>query len=237
MHNKLKILIEIIAIVGSVLLSFYIENLRKNNNDLILKNILIDDLIVTIDDDLIQINNILNVLLESEKSIIDLQNDIDKNHFLISDLDAIQKLTGIEFAVSFFHKDGIYNELISTGSFQLIENKDLKKNLLEIYNHLKDRNNVISRAVDDFYTDFFVRVNSEFRIRFSYNSFDGDYYGSKILMNFDFNKEYYLSNSFYGLLSQALQYVKMYSRLLKDIEKSYKTVYSLSKREKSLSPE
>jgi len=43
-----------------------------------------------------------------------------------------------------------------------------------------------------------------------------------------------LNNSFYGVLSQAQQYVNMYSRLLRDLEDSYKTALSLSVEEKNI---
>ena len=74
-------------------------------------------------------------------------------------------------------------------------------------------------------------MNKNFRMRFSYNSFDGEFYGSRALMNSNFDEKYYFSNSFYGLISQAQQYVNMYMRQLKDIEENYKTVYALSKEE------
>ena len=114
----------------------------------------------------------------------------------------------------------------------MIKNRELKNKLLEIFNHLKERNIATSQEIDRFNIDFRRELNSNFRIRFSYNSFDGQFYGSRILNNSNFNNQYYLSNSFYGLMSQAQQYVNMYSRLLRDIEESYKTVYSLSREEK-----
>jgi len=40
-----------------------------------------------------------------------------------------------------------------------------------------------------------------------------------------------MSNAFYGLLSQASLYGNMYTRQLKDIEKSYFTALSLTKNE------
>jgi hypothetical protein len=230
MRNGLKLLLEAIAILGSVLLSFYIEDLRKSNDNLLLKNALIEDLTVSVEDDLVQLKNIQNILLESEKSILEILNDVDKNHQQLSDIDAIEKILSIEVGFSFFQKDGIFNELISTGSFELIKNRELK--LLEIFNHLKERNIATSQEIDRFNIDFRRELNSNFRIRFSYNSFDGQFYGSRILNNSNFNNQYYLSNSFYGLMSQAQQYVNMYSRLLRDIEESYKTVYSLSREEK-----
>ena len=59
-----------------------------------------------------------------------------------------------------------------------------------------------------------------------FNSFDkGE------VNTFDFNRDYYLSSDFYGLLSQAQYYSNMYMRLLSDIKKSYETAKSLSVEE------
>ena len=78
MKTYYKLILEAIAIIGSVLFSFYIEDLRKKSDNLNLKNTLIGDLIETIDDDLEQLNNIQDILFKSEQSILDLLNDIDK---------------------------------------------------------------------------------------------------------------------------------------------------------------
>ena len=234
MKTYYKLILEATAIIGSVLFSFYIEDLRKKSDNLDLKNALIEDLIDTIEDDLEQLRNIQDILFKSEESILDLLNDIDKYHTQITDIDAIEKILSIEVGFSFFQKDGIFNELISTGSFELIENRELKNNLLEIFNHLKERNIATSKEIDNFNIYFRRELNSNFRIRFTYNSFDGKFYGSRKLINSKFNKSYYLNNSFYGFLSQAQQYANMYSRVLRDLEDSYNTALSLSLEEKNI---
>ena len=61
MKTYYKLILEAVAIIGSVLFSFYIEDLRKKSDNLNLKNILIGDLIETIDDDLEQLNNIQDI--------------------------------------------------------------------------------------------------------------------------------------------------------------------------------
>ena len=42
------------------------------------------------------------------------------------------KISEIKVSYSFFPQEGIFNQLIATGSFELIENKDLKLLLLKI---------------------------------------------------------------------------------------------------------
>ena len=229
--NFLKLGLEFLIIFSSIFISFYVEDVRKVNENSLIKNELINDLISTIDDDLNQLKNVQEILENSEKLIQEILNDIDDSHSQLNDIETINKILGIEVGFSFFSKDGIFNQLISTGTFELIKNDELKKNLLDIFNHQKDRNTASSNEIDSFNLIFRKEMNKNFRIRFSYNSFDGEFYGSRTLTNSNFNEKYYFSNSFYGLISQAQQYVNMYMRQLKDLEENYKTVYALSKEE------
>jgi len=228
MKNYLKYLIEGLVIIFSVFLSFYFEDIRKDKEDLNTKNELVEDLILSLDDDLTQIDNLIQILQDSEKNILDVLNDIDSNHTNLSNIEAIKTLLQIEVGFSFFPKDGIFQQLISTGTFELIKNDELKRVLLEMFNHQKERNYATSNEIDRFNNVFRGDFLKKFRVRFSYNSFDGEFYGSRSLNSFVFNKQYYLSSEFYGSISQAQNYANMYMRLLKDIQKSYETANSLS---------
>jgi|TARA_B100001250_G_scaffold85472_1_gene70589 hypothetical protein len=228
MKNYLKYLIEGLVIIFSVFLSFYFEDIRKDKEDLNTKNELVEDLILSLDDDLTQIDNLIQILQDSEKNILDVLNDIDSNHTNLSNIEAVKTLLQIEVGFSFFPKDGIFQQLISTGTFELIKNDELKRVLLEMFNHQKERNYATSNEIDRFNNVFRGDFLKKFRVRFSYNSFDGEFYGSRSLNSFVFNKQYYLSSEFYGSISQAQNYANMYMRLLKDIQKSYETANSLS---------
>ena len=65
-------------------------------------------------------------------------------------VDIITKISEIKVSYSFFPQEGIFNQLISTGSFELIENENLKLLLLKIYNHQNNRNYAISNLIDMF---------------------------------------------------------------------------------------
>ena len=69
MKTYYKLILEATAIIGSVLFSFYIEDLRKKSDNLDLKNALIEDLIDTIEDDLEQLKNIQDILFKSEDNL------------------------------------------------------------------------------------------------------------------------------------------------------------------------
>jgi hypothetical protein len=231
MKNNFKYLIEGLVIIFSVFLSFYFEDIRKDNEDFNTKNELVEDLILSLDDDLIQIENLIKILQDSQKNITEVLNDIDSNHRKLSDIEAVKTLLQIEVGFSFFPKDGIFEQLISTGTFELIKNDELKRILLEMFNHQKERNYATSNEIDRFNNGFRGLFLKKFRVRFNYNSFDGEFYGSRSLNNFVFNKEFYLSSEFYGNISLAQNYANMYMRLLKDIQKSYESAKSLSKEE------
>ena len=226
--KNLKYFLQSFVIILSIFISFFFEDIRKNKEDILTKNDLVSDLIISLDEDLIQIDDLLKILQDSEKKILEILNDIDLNHKNLSDLEAIKTILDIEVGISFFPKDGIFEQLISTGTFELIKNNELKKLLLEMFNHLKDRNYATSTEIDQWNISKRGEILKKFRVRFSYNSYDGEFYGSRTVNTFDFNRDYYLSSDFYGLLSQAQYYSNMYMRLLSDIKKSYETAKSLS---------
>ena len=229
--NNLKYFLQSFVIILSIFISFFFEDVRKNKEDILTKNELVSDLIISLDEDLIQIDNLLEILQDSEKNIVEILNDIDLNHKNLTDLEAIKIILDTEVGISFFPKDGIFEQLISTGTFELIKNNELKKLLLEMFNHQKDRNYATSTEIDQWNISKRGQILKNFRVRFSYNSYDGEFYGSRTVNTFDFNMDYYMSSDFYGLLSQAQYYSNMYLRLLSDIKKSYETAKSLSVEE------
>ena len=223
--------IEFLAVFLGIGLSFYVEGWQTENDNERKKDQYLSDLVNTLEMDISQINKLLETLYKSDRLITEIQNDIDNNHTLYSDTEVLNKLLEVEVGISFFPQDGIFSQLISTGAFELIKNVELKNILLEMYNHQKDRNYATSTEIDHFNIGFRNSTLEKFRISFNYNSFDGAFYGSQTLNQFKFNKTYYNSNEFYGLLSQANLYWNMYTRQLKDIEKSYLTALSLTRNE------
>lgn len=224
----LKNTIQGILILIGILLSFHIEDSRIEQKNFEIKNELLSDLNRAISDDLEQIKNLKEILNSSLDSISELQDDMNKNHQLLSDEEVIKKLIDLNVSISFFPQDGIFTELISSGSFELIKNKDLKSKLLEIYNHQKERNLSISDDIDVVMKDYELEIMTNFRIAIDYTSSDGEFYGKPILSDYEFNRDYYLSNKLYGLMSLNYLFGVMYSRLLDDFEKSHEATLALS---------
>jgi hypothetical protein len=219
------------VIMIGILFSFYIEEMRVESKNIEIKNELLSDLNGSLVDDLEQINNIKELLNESLESISELQTDMNNNHQLLSNLESLKKIIDVNVSISFFPEDGVFTELISSGSFELIKNKQLKSKLLEIYNHQKERNYSISDDMDVLGKDYEIAVLQNFRISLDYNSLDGEFYGKPILNDYKFDRDYYLSNELYGLLTTNYLFGVMYSRLLNDIQKGYIATLALSKKE------
>ena len=224
----LKNTIQGILILIGILLSFHIEDSRIEQKNFEIKNELLSDLNRAISDDLEQIKNLKEILNISLDSISELQDDMNKNHQLLSDEEVIKKLIDLNVSISFFPQDGIFTELISSGSFELIKSKELKSKLLEIYNHQKERNLSISDDIDVVMKDYELEIMTNFRIAIDYTSSDGEFYGKPILSDYEFNRDYYLSNKLYGLMSLNYLFGVMYSRLLDDFEKSHEATLALS---------
>ena len=89
--------------------------------------------------DIDQIEIILNGLGDSDKNLVKLLDDINNNHALLTDREVVEILLQIQIGTSFFPQDGIFNELISNGSFNLIENEELKSLLLNMNTHKKEK--------------------------------------------------------------------------------------------------
>jgi len=224
-------IIQAVVIILSVLLSFYLEDRRQENITRQEKNYLLTDLSKTLESDIYQIEIILENLDNSDKNLVKLLNDINNNHALLSDREVVEILLQIQIGTSFFPQDGIFNELIANGSFNLIENEELKSLLLNMYTHKKERNYATSVEIDNFNLLWRRQIMGNFRIQFNYNSYDGEIYGQQELTRFRFNRQYYLSNELYGALSQSRIYVGMYTRFLNDQKNEYQTALALSKTE------
>ena len=227
----IKYVIEGTVIICGILLSFYIGELNTQKNNIETKKELLRDLNQSLDDDLNQIEIIQNILDNSLTWISYLQDDIESSHNNLSDEEAINLILDIEVAASFFPALGVYNELISTGSYELIESSELKRALNDLYETQKERNYTISLGLDDMAGEYIRETLEEFSIRFSYDINEGEVYGDRVLYRYDFNNEYCMSDKFYGHLSTLSYPANNYRRLLITAKKSIEDIKSLILRE------
>ena len=221
---------EFLVIFLGILISLYFEQSRQDRVERERKNNSIGQLIKVIDQDIIQIDQFIKLQEKSLMSCNLLYHNLRGDNFLSRDT-IIYHISSVGRALkSFFPQEGIFNQLISTGTFELIEKKELKSLLLKIYNHQNSRNKAISNQIDLFTIEFENKIFKNFRIDFKNNNLEGYIYGKTTVENYDFNQKFYYSNEFFGLLSRAKQWGYQYTRLLNDIKKNYNQakIYALN---------
>ena len=230
--NNLRLLIEFIVIISGVLLSFYIDDFRELQNKKLEKDILIGELVITAKEDLKQIQNLKTDLIEVQENINIFIKDIQDNRKDLTDKQiAINYLFISEkMSVSFFPQDGIFTQLISTGSLELIESSTLKNLLLRNFTHYLDRNQANNRTLDDLYLDFVNNVDPFIAVT-SKDEQDASFiYTDRIVDSYSIDSEYYLSNKFKAYLSSANTMVGKNIDMLNLFEKSYNQILELANK-------
>ena len=127
MKSYLRYVVEFLVIITGVLLSFYLDDLRQLNDKKSYKDTLIEELLITSQEDLKQITKITEDLTKVQEFIDEFLNDLSDGAKDLSDDQIAEKYLFIvqKMSVSFFPQNGTFNQLISTGSLDLIDSKDL----------------------------------------------------------------------------------------------------------------
>ena len=213
--------LESIAIVGSVLFSFYLEDLRIKNEKTNYKNELVLSLKAIVDEDLISIQNIKDLqnrtYTAADIIITDMTNG--QMNLLENQIASNYLLVGQRGWVSFFPQNGTYTEMISTGSLELIKSTNFRKALTNTYTNLYERNLQLSRTIDDFF-DAFARYSPHIMIQ-STEENEGYIYSELVPTIYEIDKDYYLSNEALADMIQFKNLIGMYLDLLNEYEESY----------------
>jgi hypothetical protein len=232
LKNNLRLLVEFIVIISGVLLSFYIDDFRELQNKKLEKDILIGELVITAKEDLKQIQNLKRDLMKVQGNIQIFLEDTNDNRKDMADKQiAINYLFISEkMSVSFFPQDGIFTQLISTGSLELIKSSTLKNLLLRNFTHYLDRNQANNRTLDDLYLDFVNNVDPFIAVT-SKDEQDASFiYTDRIVDSYSIDSEYYLSNKFKAYLSSANTMVGKNIDMLNLFEKSYNQILELANK-------
>ena len=232
LKNNLRLLVEFIVIISGVLLSFYIDDFRELQNKKLEKDILIGELVITAKEDLKQIQNLKRDLMKVQGNIQIFLEDTNDNRKDMADKQiAINYLFISEkMSVSFFPQDGIFTQLISTGSLELIESSTLKNLLLRNFTHYLDRNQANNRTLDDLYLDFVNNVDPFIAVTRKDVQDASFIYTDRIVDSYSIDSEYYLSNKFKAYLSSANTMVGKNIDMLNLFEKSYNQILELANK-------
>ena len=217
----------------SILISFYLEDIRVTNEKSNYKNELVVDLQKIIDSEINQLENIKKLqnrcLIAGEELLSDLLNKDQQ----LSDREIAERLLLLmqRGTVSFFAQNGIYEELKSTGSTELKKSKNFRYALSDTYNNLFQRNLAVSRIIDDYFFNAVARINKKIIIISKEKKDEGYVYSELIPTYFKIDKEYYLSDEFLSDVNQMKSLVERYLDLISALEKSYNDLKIYSQEE------
>ena len=232
--DNIKYILQSIVVLLSVLLSFYIDSIRVNNQNAKYKNELVKDLQSIIENERIQIKNIKDLQVRCRNAADELIYDITQNSFKLSEREIAEKLLLLteRGSVSFFSQSSLYEELKNTGSTRLIKSDNFRYALSNTYNNLNQRNLAVSRIIDDYFFRALARINKKIII-FSKEekSSEGYVYSDLVPTYFNIDKNYYKSNEFLGDINQLKSLVERYLNMLDKLDESYRLLKIYSEEE------
>ena len=231
--NYLRYILEFIIIITGVVLSFYLDDLRQLNEKESYKDTLIEELLVTSQEDLKQIEKITLDLDKVQSFIKELLLDLEDKQKNISDAEIAEKYLFItqKMSVSFFPQNGTFNQLISTGSIELIDSKEFRRVLLNNYTHYYERNSANNRTLDDLYLAFGANIDPNITVT-SIEKEDASFiYSDLVVSSYEIDHEFYLSNTFKAYLLTAQSMVGKNIDMLEIFSKSYSEIIALANKE------
>jgi len=232
-NNYIRYVLEFIIIITGVVLSFYLDDLRQLNEKESYKDTLIEELLVTSQEDLKQIEKITIDLNQVQAFIKEFLTDIEDGKKDILDAEIAEKYLFItqKMSVSFFPQNGTFNQLISTGSIELIDSKEFRRVLLNNYTHYYERNSANNRTLDDLYLAFGANIDPKITVS-SIEKEDASFiYSDQVVSSYDIDQKFYLSNTFKAYLLTAQSMVGKNIDMLEIFSKSYSEIITLANKE------
>ena len=231
--NYVRYMLEFVIIITGVLLSFYLDDLRQLGEKESYKDTLIEELLVTSQEDLKQIEKITADLTIVQKNIAEILADIEDGKKDLNDAEVAEKYLFIiqKMSVSFFPQNGTFNQLISTGSIELIDSKEFRRVLLNNYTHYYDRNSANNRTLDDLYLAFGANIDPKITVTSTEQDDASFIYSDMVVSSYDIDQKFYLSNTFKAYLLTAQSMVGKNIDMLQIFSKSYREIIALANKE------
>ena len=233
MKSNFRYLLEFLIIITGVLISFYLDDVRQLNEKKGYKDKLISELLVSSEQDLAQIENITKDLNQVQDNITTMLEDINDGSKNLQDSIIAEKYLFItqKMSVSFFPQNGTFDQLISTGSMELIDSDKFRRVLLNNYTHYYDRNSANNRTLDDLYLAFGANIDPYILVKPIEEKDASFIYADKSVGDFEIDKEFYMSNMFQAYLLTAQSMVGKNIDMLNIFQNSYQEIIDLANEE------
>ena len=233
MKSNFRYLLEFLIIITGVLISFYLDDVRQLNEKKGYKDKLISELLVSSEQDLTQIENITKDLNQVQSNIAMMLEDINDGSKDLQDSIIAEKYLFVtqKMSVSFFPQNGTFDQLISTGSMELIDSDKFRRVLLNNYTHYYDRNSANNRTLDDLYLAFGANIDPHILVKPIEEKDASFIYADKSVGDFEIDEEFYLSKMFQAYLLTAQSMVGKNIDMLNIFQNSYQEIIDLANEE------
>ena len=233
MKSNFRYLLEFLIIITGVLISFYLDDVRQLNEKKGYKDKLISELLVSSEQDLAQIENITKDLNQVQSNIAMMLEDINDGSKDLQDSIIAEKYLFVtqKMSVSFFPQNGTFDQLISTGSMELIDSDKFRRVLLNNYTHYYDRNSANNRTLDDLYLAFGANIDPHILVKPIEEKDASFIYADKSVGDFEIDEEFYLSKMFQAYLLTAQSMVGKNIDMLNIFQNSYQEIIDLANEE------
>ena len=129
---------------------------------------------------------------------------------------------------SFYPLSGTFDQLISTGSFELIESIELRRLLINNYTHLAQRNDANNRSLDDLWLSFVENVDPFITVIPSIDENASYIYADQNIDTYYIDHEFYLSKEFLAYLVSAKGSVSTNLDMLDLFKRNYSRIINLA---------
>ena len=132
--------------------------------------------------------------------------------------------------ISYFPREGIYNQLLATGSLEIIKEDKIKEKLMSVYEHAMSRKEAIDNTIDEFVWRSMQSSSKDIWIT---NEFwDG---GSNLIIQdykrniskFHISENYYKSSFLGSFYSHSVTVMARYLSILIRIEEDFSEIQKL----------
>ena len=215
----LKYGLEFLVVFSGILLSFVIDNRIKVNERIANKDLLLNQLDIALNEDRIQLEVVKSSLDNCLASIDSLLENHSKRNLSTKSVASHFSNVSARMSISFFPQKSIYNQLINSNAFELIENEELKKGLTDYYEHLNERNNSINIKLDEFSQEFDYYFIPHINYVTSLNQLNNSIDLSPNISNYAIYEGFY-ENASLGYLTNAQKRIVFYQELLKKYDQA-----------------
>ena len=231
-----KYFIEGILIFLSVFSAFFMDSYRETLSDIDLKNKLLKQLIVTIEEDI----NQLQVVKEKLDFCLDASEILLTDH--LSTSDKIKKDTLVKYYsdlrymnLSFFPQYGVYNQLLSSNGLENIEDEILRDKLVYTYENLMKRTAAADPILDEIRWKSFMSLSQQIVVISSREEpIDPDsnlpLFSHKVDQYF-ISENYYKSKEVLSFYNQVMVYINLYKSGLANILIAFEDIVALAQVE------